>query len=341
MPLDHFKLSISSAFQTRHPASLCRRFHSSPVHQFLDFDTCYAVTHTALTGLHSVTRLSWAATIPCAALIIRVVILGPISIYTHKIRERRKPLRPLTLAWAHVISRKVLQEQGREGPTVFRKIAVREISAKGKELGKRHSAQAWRLFLPVVQLPFFLVMIETLRKMCGMHRGLLGLFTERYSKSDETTVEHRVESRAEDTLQPSTLPFEQADHSVVIPLEQSLATEGALWFPNLLVPDPLLILPFALSGAIFLNIYYQSILAKRATESKWQARIQNIFKIMALAVGPLTLQVPSGILIYWISSSLCAVASTMALEAYMPGAPWFKPPNSRDKLLPLGARPKK
>lgn len=341
MPSYQYKPIVSSVFRTIHRASPGRRFHSSPLRRFLDLDTCYVLTHTALTGLHSATGFSWAATIPCAALIIRVVILSPISIYTHKIRERRKPLRPLILAWAHIISRKVLKEHGKEGPEVFRKIAVKECSAKEKEIAKKHGAQAWKLFLPILQLPVFLVIIETLRKMCGVHGGLLGLFSEWYSKSDETTLEHRVEGRPDDTLHPSTLLFEQADHSVIIPFEQSLATEGILWFPDLLVPDPLLILPFALSGAMFLNIYYMSILTKGATESKWQTRIQNIFKIMALAVGPLTLEVPSGILLYWISSSLCALGSNMALEAYLPRATSFKPPKSRDKLLPLGARPKK
>lgn len=331
---------VSSTFRTIYRASPCRRFHSSPLRRFLDLESCYAITHTALTGLHSVTGLSWAATLPCTALIIRVFILSPISIYTHKIRERRRPLRPLVLAWAHVIARKVLQEHGKEGPIVFRKIAVKQSSAMGKEIAKRHGAQMWKLFLPIVQLPVFLVMVETLRKMCGMPRGLLGLFSGWYSKSDEATLEHGVEGLAGDTLQPSTISFDQADQSAVISFEQSFATEGALWFPDLLAPDPLLILPFALSGAMFLNVYYHSILVKGETQSRWQVRLQNILKIMALAVGPLTFQIPSGILVYWVSSSLCAMGSTMVLEAYLPRAPPFKPPKSRDKLLPLGTRPK-
>lgn len=317
-----------------------RIFHSSALRRFLDLESCYAFTHTALTGLHSVTGLSWAATLPCTALIIRVVFLSPISIYTHKIRERRRLLRPLVLAWAHVIARKVLQEHGKEGPIVFRKIAFKESSAKGKEIAKRHGAQMWKLFLPIVQLPLFLVMIETLRKMCGMPGGLLGLFSGWYSKSDEATLKHVVEGLAGDTMQSYTIPFDQADQSAVISLEQSFANEGALWFSDLLVPDPLLILPFALSGTMFLNIYYHSIFAKGETQSRWQVRIQNVLMIMALAVGPLTLQIPSGILVYWVSSSLCAVGSTMVLEAYLPRAPTFKPPKSRDKLLALGTRPK-
>lgn len=329
-----------SAFRTVYHTSPCRRFHSSPRRRFLDLESCYAFTHTALTGLHSVTGLSWAAALPCTALIIRVVILSPISIYTHRIRERRRPLRPVVLAWAHVIARKVLQEHSKEGPIVSRKTAVKESSAKGKEIAKRHGAQMWKLFLPIVQLPVFLVMIETLRKMCGMPRGLLGLFSGWYSKSDEATLEHGVKGMAGDTLQPSTISFDQADQSAVISFEQSFATEGALWFPDLLVPDPLLILPFALSGAMFLNVYYHSILAKVESQSRWQVRMQNILKIMALAVGPLTLQIPSGILVYWVSSSLCAVGSTMVLDAYLPRAPPFQPPKSRNKLLPLGTRPK-
>lgn len=99
-------------------------------------------------------------------------------------------MRPLVLAWAHVITREVLQEHGKEGPIVFRKIAVKESSAKGKEIVKRHGVQTWKLFLPIVQLPVFLVVIETLQKLCGMPRGLLGLFLGWYSKWDEATLEH-------------------------------------------------------------------------------------------------------------------------------------------------------
>ena len=35
-------------------------------------------------------------------------------------------------------------------------------------------------------------------------------------------------------------------------MEPSLATEGISWFDNLISPDPSLILPFALSGILFL-----------------------------------------------------------------------------------------
>lgn len=37
----------------------------------------------------------------------------------------------------------------------------------------------------------------------------------------------------------------------VVPIEPSLATEGMLWFDNLMVPDFTGILPFAVSGIVY------------------------------------------------------------------------------------------
>ncbi len=316
--------------------SHCRGFHVSQQHRLAGLDTCYAFTHTALTSLHSFTGLPWSATIPCAAILIRAIVLSPVAISTYRIRERRNLLRPVTLAWLHFIRRKVFKEHSKEGPVACQKVVVKEFGRKKREIEKRNGTQVWKSALPLVQLPVFLVVVETLRKMCGTGVGLLGLFTRSFLKTDQSTLEGQVEDWREPSAGSSeqSIPQAQVDQiTAVVPLEQSFATEGAFWFPDLFVPDPLLILPFVLSGSMFLNIYYYSTLSQAGLESKWQRRIENIYKCLALAIGPLTLSVPTGILIYWISSSLCALGNAIALRWYFRPAPLFKPCKPRWKQV--------
>ena len=97
-----------------------------------------------------------------------------------------------------------------------------------------------------------------------------------------------------------------------ISIEPSFATEGALWFPNLLVADPQMILPFMLSGVILLN------LTKSTGTGVWQKRLMRSLGVVGLAMGPLTLHFPSALLIYWISSTMLAYVQTAVLDKMMP-----------------------
>lgn len=160
--------------------------------------------------------------------------------------------------------------------------------------------------LPFVQLPVFLIVIETIRKMAGREEGLAGMFWARMGglfSSSESEAASPVIEEVVKTVQ----------------IESSFATEGALWFPDLLVQDPQMVLPFALSAAIFLNIYGRLPSATTlAVESKWQKRFKRTLGTLALAIGPLTIHVPSAMLVYWISSSLLAYLQAVALELWSP-----------------------
>ena len=104
----------------------------------------------------------------------------------------------------------------------------------------------------------------------------------------------------------------------LIPTEPSLATEGMLWFDDLTIPDPSLILPFALSGIMFVMFSSRrgadgfhsapgSTIKHAYQAFSWSERKRRILKVGALVAGPATLIFPSAMLLYWISSSLAAV----------------------------------
>ncbi|KAL9027428.1 MAG: hypothetical protein Q9196_004047 [Gyalolechia fulgens] len=178
--------------------------------------------------------------------------------------------------------------------------------------------------------------------MCGTPGGLIGMIQDGLNKSlsensqvdDKKSISEpaRLQSVFETNdwkMPPSEAVKVREDivEAPAVPIEPSLATEGALWFPDLLVPDPHLILPFILSATMFANISYQERTAKKTglTPGAFQRRLGNAFKIVVLAVGPLTLAVPSAIHVYWISSSAFALASNIVLNWYSPTVQPRKP----------------
>lgn len=285
-----------------------RTFHASPQRRFIA--ECIDQSQTLIVGLHSVSGLSWAATLPVTAVLIRLGLLGPLATYAHVKANQRRELQPLMYAWQHVIRRNIFKNYSARGPAECHKLTSKELYAKGRQIRKEMGVQLWKSSLSWLQLPVFLVAIESIRKLCGTHGGLLSLMMKR-------TLE--TASR-EDILQDvgNTASYE---------LKESLADEGALWFPDLTVADPMLIMPFMLSGCLFANIMFHE---RRATATgivpgKWQLRLQRTLKIVALAIGPATLGVPSGMLIYWITSSLCALGQNIFLQWCIPGKPLVTP----------------
>lgn len=317
-------MGTASPFKTRkwgtigRPILHQRTFHITSPNRILN--ESFAITHSLLTSIHTATGLPWVATLPLAGFIVRSFIIGPLSIYSQIVGQRRVALQPLQHAWVHLLRRKTFEKYAALGPAECNKLSKKEVAIKFTELNKRHGTQLWKSLVPYLQIPVFLVMIETLRKMCGTNAGLLGLLTRSSTKPDD--VDESVIS-------------DQIEH-VSIPVEQSFSIEGALWFPNLLVPDPMFILPFILSGSLLTNIFYHSRQAK--TTNKWQRRINNSFKIMALAIGPLTLQVPSAMLVYWISSSAIALGHSIVLHWYIPRGSPVSPckPQEERQMIGIG-----
>jgi inner membrane protein COX18 len=179
--------------------------------------------------------------------------------------------------------------------------------------------------------------------MSGCHKGLLGLVTDwssnektqaAVSSSATTTSDFAVGSLAAggplDAVDEAGLTSESVVNAAVT-LEPGMATEGILWFTDLTAPDPMLALPFMLSASMFLNIYSKerNINVPYLQRSKSAQRWTRVLGMVALAAGPLTLQMPSAMLVYWVSSSLMGYGQFILLDRFMP----LKPP-------PIPCKPK-
>ena len=312
-----FPQTLHPSFYSKLHKSSRRAFHVTSHPQLLDI--CLEQTYNILNGLHTLTGLPWALTLPLAGVGIRILLVGPFLMISHNVSRRRLALQPLRHAWSHHLKMEVFTQYAASGPKVCQRALSRALAQKSKEVDARMGTQRWKEFIPLAQVPIFLLVIETIRKMSGVHDGLLGLLSKAF-----TSVNPGDETAGQELMQYS-----------VVPIEHSLAEQGALWFPNLLVPDPFSGLPFLLSGTILFNIFLQR--RHMDESSKWGRRYFNAITALGFMVGPLTLQLPAAMHVYWLSSSTFAIGQNLFLQKHRPRRRPVKPCAERHKRAMLGS----
>ncbi|MCJ1289785.1 hypothetical protein MMC34_001318 [Xylographa carneopallida] len=299
------------------PVASIRRFHASPFKQSEVLDTCMSQAHNVFANIHSFTELPWVLALPLTAFLVRLCLITPLNIYSHQTIRRQTALQPLLYAWASAMAVRIAREHGTQIGAVQGKKLKKELKHKRSEIYKRSGIRRWMLFAPLINFPVWLVFMETIRRMCGTQEGLLGLIAKAVERP-----------RGDEAVVPPP-PVETDVVSAYF--EPSMAVEGSLWFPDLLVADPMLILPFALSACFYATIVQQDrrLLRKNGVLLKWQTRRSRMAKLVVLAIGPLTLHLPSAMLIYWMASSLTVLGQTILLDFVLPIPP---------AVLPLGPK---
>eukprot|EP00730_Choanoeca_flexa_P012664 TRINITY_DN4502_c0_g1_i1.p1 TRINITY_DN4502_c0_g1~~TRINITY_DN4502_c0_g1_i1.p1 ORF type:complete len:380 (+),score=79.86 TRINITY_DN4502_c0_g1_i1:101-1240(+) len=93
-----------------------------------------------------------------------------------------------------------------------------------------------------------------------------------------------------------------------LPLE-SMKHGGALWFPDLTVADPYYILPITASLTMLATIEIGSEGVKQQN-----TKMKNIFRIMAVAMLPVTISFPSAIFVYWCTANVFSLSQVALLK---------------------------
>jgi mitochondrial inner membrane protein COX18 len=271
----------------------CRFFHQSPKHRGPLLDACCTQSFEIINAIHGSTGLSWVYVLPITAILIRSTIVLPLSFWSRVNERRLMEIRPLIIAWVPRIQRKVMKENSHLGPVACEKLAKLEHRQKQSRIFKDFGITRWAAFAPLLQLPVFLLAIETIRRMSGIQSGLLGWIASK---------------------------IEGVETASNIPIQTSLSSEGALWFQDLLVPDPQLILPVVLSSLLFSNvtIHFRNTGVR---PSKTSVMWNRVMKLLAIAIIPVTLQMPAGILVYWTSSAAFGLLSNFAMDFFVPIKP--------------------
>ena len=163
-------------------------------------------------------------------------------------------------------------------------------------------------------------MIEALRRMCGTREGLLGLAQRGFGSVAEggMGVDNAIDTMeaVDGATGVETLPQTISN----VPVDVSFKTEGMLWFPDLLVPDPHALLSVLLTASIWANVAYLQHKNQRANvePSRWRERLTRTLYVVGAGAGFATVQLPSAMLVYWISSSASALLLNVFLDRSRP-----------------------
>ncbi|KAL1854253.1 hypothetical protein Plec18167_000172 [Paecilomyces lecythidis] len=303
----------SKAFQQR------RSFHPTRPSPFIN--EALDISSSFLHGVHDITGLPWAASIPLTAFIVRMTVGLPLQIYTRIHARRNRDLSPLLLSWRKVYQDQIMIKAKEEDrpllPFEAEKQLNVEMAKRQRSLRKRWKAARFHGQAAFLQIPIWLSLMESLRAMCGNNNGLVPWFLS--------------------LMEPESADPSSHQH---LQIEQSLASEGALWFPDLLAGDPTGILPLMLAATIWTNVSlgwktptFKELADFPRTEMVKQGVLKAIkifIQFMAINIGINSYMsgMPTGLMIYWISSANIATLQTTFLNKYMfskaPLKPWMK-----------------
>ena len=247
------------------------------------------------------TGLPWAATIPLIAFLVKTCIMVPLSVYFSRMYDRSVRLYPQLIQTRTAVEKRVGQQHGDKSHQERQKILGIEFRRARNRLFKENGIHPRGNFIMYINIPIWFAMMETIRRMTGTEDGMLSLI-----------------SNSSAAFGPKENPGPSITDEV-IPIDPSLATEGMLWFDNLMIPDSTMILPFALSGIVYAMYSYPAgtyearlIPMMGTQEDANQVRSFNLQrrkyqKLGALAIGPATLMFPSAMLLYWFSGALATL----------------------------------
>lgn len=232
----------------------------------------------------------------------------PLQIYARMHIRREQDLTPVVQSWRMFYEEKLRkdiiedrdQTQDRTQGAFWRRVSA-ATNKKHGELKRRWRVMRGAAVLPFLQFPVWISLMESVRAMCGDKRGLLAYFFR-----DQVSEDGLI--------------------SVFPPVEPTLATEGALWFPDLLAGDPSGVLPLLVTGTILLNVavgWKSPSMAKISQMPTSQMRQQLAFRAIKLIIQLLAVNIgmsahaygmPAGLMIYWITSGNIATLQSLLLD---------------------------
>ncbi|OJD13266.1 hypothetical protein AJ78_06261 [Emergomyces pasteurianus Ep9510] len=284
-----------------------RNFHPSrPTHMV---STSIECAHELLQIVHSYSGLPWVASIPLTAITARVVFGLPFLMWSTSQRNKKVLANPAILAYTRMKRKNIMDTAAKEKrflpPQLVSRQSALAVAQFQKGLFKRHRLRlaSFAPFAPILQLPFWLAFMESIRSMSGWQPGLLAILQQWFN--------------------PDAVKAQ-------IPVEPSLSTEGALWFPDLVAADPLGVLPVAISVLMFTHITWGSKVSKMrdipilVSQGNLQGifswAIQRIFQAMSIWIAPALMysEAPAALGIYWLSTTCVAIVQSRLLKRYMP-----------------------
>ncbi|PVI07763.1 hypothetical protein DM02DRAFT_608374 [Periconia macrospinosa] len=259
-----------------------------------------SLPHSLLTALHEV--MPWYAAIPASAVVMRGLLLWGLGLRSREVTVRFIGTEPLRNALRHQKIYEMRNEPVAEDTSKDMKNIQAALKKEVRQLDRRWDCSLRKqLVWGISSLPVYLVMSEVIRRMGDMKNGILGMMWIGMGLKDPDTSLHGVSLGTNEWYEPT------------------FATEGMLWFPNLLEPDPNGYLPFIVSALMLFNVLTKGGKVQfRADPGPIQRAVRGVLIVVSLSVGVVCQEVPAGLMLYWATSTSTVILSNWFMDIKYP-----------------------
>jgi len=284
-----------------------RTFINSPI-EIIDYLTA------SLQAVHTTSGIPWWALIPLTTIAFRSCITLPLAILQRKRTQKQNELRPIISAM---------------GPILRLKLAAKAQVAQLKHKKLNENATTEQKLLNNAN--------PSKSSMLTYEQIVLLSVKEQRERQKKLFKQHDCQIYKNFLLPALQIPlwiamsftFRNLSGWTDItskPLDPALVNEGALWFQDLTVMDPIGIMPIALGTLALTNVEwnYKTMELQNFTSAKKSLRptafdsLMNISRIGIVFLMAICTQAPAALGLYWISSNAFSTVQNMILDYYMP-----------------------
>ncbi|WQF81625.1 Putative membrane insertase YidC/ALB3/OXA1/COX18 [Colletotrichum destructivum] len=276
----------------------------------------------------------WGTTIIFAAFAVAIV-RTPLQMIAKHIINKQTEIVPMLNAW-----RFQLRSSNRLKETL-------QMARTRKRILKDRGCQDWKAWAPVLGIPFWFLMSETLRRLCGAHGGWLSLLSPNRQKTTvpATDAAASVSEQASAALSSPAEAVSDGLQSLSSTVEAGMANGGMLWFTDLTVADTTMLLPGMLMLTMGYTVFpkqeemrklvfdFGDFQAYMTSGLKWRIRLQRALLVSALIVPTLCSNLPAGLFVYWISSMVFGQVSSRVVDRVFPRPDTIKPCRKTERFL--------
>ncbi|XP_018425896.1 PREDICTED: mitochondrial inner membrane protein COX18 [Nanorana parkeri] len=234
------------------------------------------LAESALISLQEVTGLPWWASILCTTVVLRTAVTLPLSIYQMNILAKVENLQSEIASLAKQLHY--------------------EVSVYGKQQGwsEKDSKFHFRKNMKRIVTDLYV------RDNCHPFKASLIMWIQ-------------IPMWIFVSVALRNFSFCTSGSTTGMMLHKQLQEGGALWFPDLTVPDSTWILPISLG---LINLLIVEMFALRKIElSKFHRYITNLIRTVSIVMIPIAATVPSCMALYWVSSSTVGLTHNLLLRS--------------------------
>lgn len=239
--------------------------------------TPVAYFQQGLVNLHDLTGLPWWATIILSTILLRSCITVPLTIYQNKITAR-------------------LELISMEMPEIIEQLKVE--ASQAKYLYKWSDKQTRNVFNRSVKKQWTALIV---RENCHPFKTMIVLWAQiPLWITQSVAIRNLIYALPNPNSLQAQMAFTQ------------LTMGGFGWIPNLTEIDASYILP-VMFGIINLAIIEIQVMSKVRPPTKLQKYVTNFFRILSVCMVPVAAFVPSGLALYWTTSSAFGLTQNLVM----------------------------